>query len=492
MALTEINAQALPPGFYAIETTAGAIPSQIADFSRIYMLVSGSTGDYFSPLQVTTVDDAVTKFGVAGQSRDAIEAIFLQFRASILYLVRVPIGTLTEVQVTIGGAGDYTVTVNGNDELLTTTETDPAAIAAELVTAINDENSAIVQLVTAVPTSPASDTFTLRPVNPSVALTVTTTASVGTLVATDTTGADPAALDYVYAINNSFDKDLHYPGFLLAPEAFYSLAGATDRLAVANAMIGYAAEFDWLALLDPGAPANVSTAQDFIDEGTTYTTARGHAAYYCPYLLNLASAQVAPSAYVAGIALDRYAREGFRQPPAGSRYPLKSILKPVTEIRFSEHATLNNQHNINVIKTKFGKGVLIQGARTRTTNTFFNTITDRVIFNVLLQTLRTSFDDVVFQSVDGQGELFGIIERTAQSQLYRLWEAGALYGASPAAAFKAVCNASNNPNLDLEAGVVHVDIFAVPSPFAEKVIADTARVAIGEMQNVGTIQVSVA
>lgn len=491
MALTQINAQALPPGFYAIESTAGAIPSQIADFSRGYMLVSGTTGAYYTPLQVTDVEDAVAKFGIAGQSRNAVEAIFAQFRATILYLVRVPIGTLTEIEVTVGGAGGYTVTVNGTALTHTTTETDMSSIAAELVAAINDEQSSLAQLVVAVPTSPASDTFTLRSIDPSVPLTVTASATVGTLTATDTTGDDPSALDYVYTVGHSFDKDLNPPGFLLAPEAFYSLASATDRLAVGTAMADYCTEFDWFALIDPGAPTEVVTAQDFIDDGTAYTTPRGHAAYYCPYLLNLASAEVAPSAYALGAAMARYNNEGYRQPPAGAKYPLRGVLRPIVEIKFAEHATLNNTHNINVIKTKFGKGVLILGARTRTTNAFFNTITDRVIFNVLLQTLRRAYDDVIFESVDGQNELFGIIQRTGQSLLYRMFEAGVFFGTTAAQAFKIVCDRSNNPDLDLEGGIVRLDVYAVPSPFAEKVIADVSRVAIGDMENVGSVTISV-
>jgi uncharacterized protein len=490
MALTEINAQALPPGAYAIEKTAGAIPSEIADFSRCYMLVSGSSGDYCQPLQVVDVADAVAKFGVAGQSRDAVDALFLQHRASILYLVRVPIASTYEVEVSTGAAGTYTISVGDTDLDHTTTLTLHTAIAAELIEAINDEQSPLAQLVVATPTSPASESFNLRALDPLTPISVTVSSSAGTIVATNTTGTNPKALDYQYAVTHSFSSDLHPPGFLLCPEAFYALVSATDRRIVAQALIDYCTFLDWFALLDPGAPSRVSTIQQFVEEGAAYVTPRGHASYTIPYLLNTASAQVAPSPYVAGVAMSRYMREGYRQPPAGSKYPLRGVLKPLLELREAEHATFNNQHGINVIKTLYGQGIQIRGARTRTTNTFFNTITDRIIFNVLLTTLRRAFKDLIFESIDGQFELFGIIERTGYSLLYRMYQAGVFFGENAQNAFKIICNRTNNPDVDLEAGIVRVDIYAVPAPFAEKLLMNVARVAIGEMEYVGTINVT--
>jgi uncharacterized protein len=492
MALTEINAQALPPGAYAIEKTAGAIPSEIADFSRCYMLVSGSTGNYCQPIQVVDVADAVAKFGVAGQSRDAIDALFLQHRASILYLVRVPIASTYAIEIAVGAAGTYEISVGDVDLTHITSETLHTAIAAELIEAINDEQSPLAQLVVATPTSPASERFNLRALDPLTPIVVTVSSSVAenAIVVANTTGTNPKALDYDYAVTHSFSSDLHPPGFLLCPEAFYSLVSATDRLVVAQAFIDYCTEQDWFALLDPGAPSRISTIQQFVDEGMSYVTPRGHASYTMPYLLNTASAQVAPSPYVAGVAMSRYMREGYRQPPAGSKYPLRGVLKPLFEVRESEHATFNNQHGINVIKTLYGQGIQIRGARTRTTNVFFNTITDRVIFNVLLTTLRRAFKDLIFESVDGQFELFGIIERTGYSLLYRMYQAGVFFGENAQDAFKIICNRSNNPDIDLEAGIVRVDIYAIPSPFAEKLIMNVARVAIGEMEYVGTINVT--
>lgn len=481
MALTSINAQALPPGFYALENSAGRIPAQIADFSRAYILIEGASGDFATPTQITSLEDAETQFGVAGVDAASIENIFIHNPRAILYAIRVPIGQVSQVGITAIGDDTYSVTIDGTKvDYVSTGNEDADTIAAGLIAAINDTQNGVASAVIAENPDTDNDTFEIRTLDPTTTLTISaSTGGTGAVILTDITGVDPTDHDAIWTIQNSFDTDIHRPGFMLAPGMFATLA-STERVAVGQAMIDFCTEYDWLAVIDPGS--ELTTKAEYQADGLLYTAPRGHAAYYCPYVINLDDLSLPPSSYVVSVALQRYEREGFRQPPAGSKYPLRNCKGVSLNIKPAEHAVLNNDHNINVIKLTRNGGYQILGARTRTSNLLFNTITDRVIFNVLLETLRNVYDGMTFESIDGQLELFRAIRRTGLSVLNRLWNSGSLFGASPQDAFEIICDRSNNSDTDLENGRVNITIYAVPSPFVEKLVATVNRVAIGEVQ----------
>ena len=136
---------------------------------------------------------------------------------------------------------------------------------------------------------------------------------------------------------------------------------------------------------------------------------------------------------------------------------------------------------INLIRQLPGKGIVIYGSRAKTTDSLFLFINQRVIFNVINKTLREALSEVIFYAVDGRGVLFTRVKETASQVMYRLWVAGALYGSDPNNAYSIVCDDTNNPAIDLENGVVRVDVFATPSPTIERVLGTLTRVPIGSV-----------
>lgn len=305
--------------------------------------------------------------------------------------------------------------------------------------------------------------------------------------ATAVAPATPTAPELVASIQKAFDPEMEQ-GFLIAPQAFSSLTTQSDRTSVANAMRDLASSegFDWMVLIDSGPASGtgaVDTAAKANIEGQLYTSERGHIAYFFPYLIDLESNTVPPSAAIAGLAIRRYRTEGFQQPPAGAKFPVKGV----TDVKLKltkANQEVANPLGINYIRNLPNKGVVCWGSRTRCSSDYYRFVNTRIILNVLAGTLKGAFDNEIFSAVDGQGVLFARIRQTIEEVCYRLWLGGALFGANPRDAYAVECSLRNNPVLDLEAGVVRADAWVVPSPTMERLFIAINRTPIGQIQTV--------
>jgi uncharacterized protein len=297
------------------------------------------------------------------------------------------------------------------------------------------------------------------------------------------------AANFITAIQTSFDPDFDAQGFLIAPEAFENIALQADRTSVATAMENLCASegYDWKAFVDSGPAASVNTSAQYQTEGQLYTTVRGHLSYFCPHLIDLENADVGASAAVAAIALRRYAEQGFNQPPAGFQYAIRGVKNAAVKIVKAQQAVLNPL-GINAIRYFPNRGTIVYGSRTRSVNPYYRFINTRIIFNVLNGTLKTAFDSEIFSGVDGRGVLFARIRETANAICWNLWEGNALFGASPGDAFFVKCDRENNPAIDLENGIIRLDVYAVPAPTAERILIGTFRVPIDGIPTIGVSQ----
>jgi uncharacterized protein len=309
------------------------------------------------------------------------------------------------------------------------------------------------------------------------------TAPAGSTVSSTPLLSAPLAQQFITAIQRSFDPDFDPKGFLIAPEAFATLTEQSDRLNVGIAMENHCSSegFDWKCLVDSGSMTLINSVEKANVEGQLYTTARGHLSYFYPYVRNLQGSLVPPSPVVAGIAIRRYRDQGFQQPPAGGQYPVKGVSDVALRIGKAQQA-VSNPLGINLIRYFPNQGVLVYGARTRSSNPYYRFINTRVILNVLIGTLQQAFQTEVFSAIDGQGVLFLRLRQTAEAICYQMWDGGALFGAQPEDAFKVICDRSNNPALDLENGVVRLDVYVVPAPTAERILIGVTRVAIDQVQ----------
>lgn len=218
-------------------------------------------------------------------------------------------------------------------------------------------------------------------------------------------------------------------------------------------------------------------------EHLMYTSPLGHLAYYAPYLVDLEGFNVPPSSAVIGIALRVYRERGFFEPVGGVSYPLSGVLRPQFNITRA-HQQQSNPTGLNAIRLLPNQGTVIWGARTRSSNKLFKWINTRIIMNVVINSLRNSFDDKLFRAIDGTQTMFREIRGTAENILYRLWSGGALFGANPNDAYRVICNDSINSNFSIEDGVVNVQIFVVPVSTLEVITISITRSAIGNLTTV--------
>lgn len=474
---TNVFANFKRPGVRVVETTAGYRVLTIADFETIYVIGSATTGDYLTPTLIRSPTDFTNQFG-GSPSEAAIKLLFRNNRRAIAYFIRTNIASQVEVTVAAITAEDYTLTVNGTVVTATILLTDTVTTARDkLVAAINA--SAAAAVVTAIPT--ATDKFVVR--GDAIATVVTITETETNLTTATPNPTTPTAADYIYAIENTFDYEEDWPqGFLIAPQAFQLLTAQGDRLAVANAMEGLVSDenFDWCALIDCGS--TIDTVAELQTERNLYASPQGHSHYYAPYVTDLEDGIVPPSAAIAGLTTKRFTEEGFHQPGAGAKYPLQGV-KDVTVRYNNQDQEVLNPLGINLIRNLRNKGVVSWAMRTLSADTFYRFTVTRVIMNVLNGTLRRGFDFDLFSSIDGQGVLLSRIEETARAVCRRLWRSRALFGNSEAAAFEVVCNFENNPADELENGNVLVEVYVAPSPAVERILINTIRVPIGQVQD---------
>lgn len=290
----------------------------------------------------------------------------------------------------------------------------------------------------------------------------------------------PVLSELTACITASFNEEMSL-GFLICPEGFAKLTTPADKTALAHAMRDKCELLHWLAIADCSeATDTVAEAQT---EGTAIVSAKGHVAYYAPYVIAENDDVVPPSGAIAGIAARRIKEQGFVSVPAGIKFPVKGVKGLTKKFTRTEQDVLNPL-NINLIRDLPNRGIVSWGARLRSNSEYYRFWLTRVIFNVYNRTLQEAFDELIFDVNDGQGALLQRIRQTAHAVSYRLWKAGAFYGATPDEAFQIIVDERNNPVIDLEAGIVRLDCYAAPSPILERLAIRTIRTTIGQVQSV--------
>jgi len=316
------------------------------------------------------------------------------------------------------------------------------------------------------------------------------------------------ANDFVYAIEQGVDSRVLSPGFLFAPEAYTVLTYDADggltndlqskgearreRMKVTQALLR-AAEgklgategivgTQHIALIDCGADEiSLTQVQDELDLiKSTVGVPFGHAAYYAPYIKNLQDRYTAPSSFIAGIACSRYINEGFQQPPAGARYPLRGAIGLKFDIS-AQQQEVTYALGLNPIRSLPNRGIVAWGARTLSSNQLFKYVNTRAILNVLIDVMSRSFDDILFEQIDSAGTVYARVKSIASQILGQFFRQGALFGSRPEQAYLVVCSSANNNNLDLENGTVRLDVYVATSPTLERLLVTIVRTPAGQV-----------
>ena len=289
--------------------------------------------------------------------------------------------------------------------------------------------------------------------------------------------ANPTQIEYTDALNVTTFNDTLSQGILICPQAFMLLTTVGEKEAVALAMRDVASDAlnQWLAVIDGSVSATDTTSLQ--TEFQNITSSRGHVAVYAPWVVTFDDVQHPPSPVMAGIISKNVRTRGFYTAPAGRLYPLRGVKSLVRKFTRAEQDVVNPL-GINLLM--YRKGLIVPwGARTRSASEYFNFIHHRLIFNVVNRTIRDNFDGFVFETTGRRNITLREIKQSADAILFRLWSAGALYGAEPADSFECICDETNNSALDLDNGNVRLDVYAIPIPIVEKLVTKLVRIPIG-------------
>jgi phage tail sheath protein FI len=179
------------------------------------------------------------------------------------------------------------------------------------------------------------------------------------------------------------------------------------------------------------------------------------------------SAQVLlpPSGHVAGVWARTDESRGVWKAPANDT--IRGVLDVERPITQNEQSILN-PIGINAIRPFGTRGIRIWGARTLASDTDWQYINVRRLFNMIESTILVGTQWAVFEPNDVA--LWEGVKRTLNAYLRGLWMAGALFGSSPDQAFFVRCDETTNPPESIDAGKLVVEVGIAPVKPAEFVI----------------------
>lgn len=226
-----------------------------------------------------------------------------------------------------------------------------------------------------------------------------------------------------------------------------------------------------VAILDAPPGLTPQQVKEWRSESAQYDSA--FAALYYPWIKvenptgtnGNSEILVPPSGHVAGLWARTDETRGVWKAPANDT--LRGVLDVERSITQNEQGILN-PIGINAIRPFGTRGIRVWGARTLASDTDWQYINVRRLFNMIESTILEGTQWAVFEPNDVA--LWEGVKRTLNAYLRGLWSAGALFGASPDQAFFVNCDATTNPPESVDAGKLVVEVGIAPVKPAEFVI----------------------
>ena len=209
-------------------------------------------------------------------------------------------------------------------------------------------------------------------------------------------------------------------------------------------------------------------AADVVLDRCTPRDDKGHGAVYAPWLIvdNPLSSSAkdkyiiaSPSGFVAGViaGTDTKAGGGVHKAPANE--PVLGVAELVTSVSDREQAALNVK-GINIIRHRPGAGIRIWGARTIAADALWNYVNVRRLFLFVERSVRDSVNWAVFQPNNNQTR--SSLKNSIAAFLFRCYNEGMLDGDTWSDSFTVQCDKENNPEPDIRAGLLTVDVSIRP------------------------------
>lgn len=406
----------------------------------------------------------------------------------------------------------YIIKIDNNTVKLATSETNAVAGVAVSVSDIGTDNAFGIEFFVSSTSSP----FTFQYTEDFESLPLTSASDFSGennfYCVPLTTGVQAnASVENVYlhlVVENGSSQSTLYGGFTdirfiepqsTVPSTLWNFKAITSNELVSEALRGLnSGGVPQIKVLEAGVDSHARLQSDC----ESYSTTAGFLAYYAPYIRNDVGVFIAPSPFVAGLAIRRYRDEtaGFRLPPAGTKYSLAGARGVQISITTAQQE-ISNRIGLNALRQLPGYStvdpltgevfgpVFVWGSRTRVnrandTQALYQFVNTRVILNVIYGSLQNALDGQIFSIIDGQSVTFNQINTLISNILYNnFYIPGALFGETPADAYQVIVDERINPPNQIEQGVVNAKVFVVPVPTLERIEIDLIRVNVGATQS---------
>ena len=287
------------------------------------------------------------------------------------------------------------------------------------------------------------------------------------------------------ALNNAAVQLLAVPdAHLLDPtgEALVAQAALDYSAARGDCMyVGSAPDRGHPGGTEPRSPAGYNeTVAHYAETVKQYAThlqaAKVYGALYAPWLLvadptaagSTPVRFVPPDGHVMGVYARTEQERGIHKAPAGDAATVRGAVDLAAGFSQAEHDDLVRTGRTNGILAPGGRTPAVAASRTLSTDTRWQYVNVRLLFNFVKASLR---DGLRFVRQEPNTEA---LRRTIKFNvitpfLLGLWRRGA-FGADPAAqVFTVKCDAENNPPANVDQGLLTVEVFFFPVRPAETV-----------------------
>lgn len=234
---------------------------------------------------------------------------------------------------------------------------------------------------------------------------------------------------------------------------------------------------DRMAILDPPPGLSPQQVKEWRTDQAGYDSK--YATLYYPWIkvpdpLTGTNRFMPPSGHVAGVWARSDNARGVHKAPANE--PIRGAVALETQLTRAEQELLNPL-GINCIRAFPGRGILVWGARTLSSDPAWKYLNVRRLFNYLEESILNGTQWVVFEPNDEM--LWARIRRTISAFLVNEWRRGALFGLTPDEAFFVKCDRETNSAESIDAGQVICRIGVAPVKPAEFVIFQLAQTSGG-------------
>jgi len=244
----------------------------------------------------------------------------------------------------------------------------------------------------------------------------------------------------------------------------------TDQT-VQAAMIAHCEKMqDRFAVLDPQRNANPSNG--IRTQRNVLTSDRGYGALYYPWIRISnpdpgveGSVLVPPSGHIAGVFARTDNDKGVHKAPANESFT--GVLGLERTLTDTEAGQLN-ELSINVLRFLRGRGHRIWGARTLATGTQWRYVNVRRLLLFIEESIQEGTEFAVFEP--NNLALWETVKRQVSDFLTRVWRDGALFGATPDAAFRVRVDDELNPPSLRALGQLHIEVVLYPTTPAEFIV----------------------